>query len=128
MYPWSKFIKVRIRKQFLIFYCTVQGIVEVMEDFETLNDAVNSIEESFDEIEIKVDNNTEALQEVNNTVTTKSAELESKLHSFGGILSEAVVYIINTLNYSFNATNVNLQNAIDRIDTLNSTTSMYSRP
>ena len=125
MYPWSKFIKVRIGKQFLIFYCTVQGIVEVMEDFETLNDAVNSIEESFDEIEIKVDNNTEALQEVNNTVTTKSAELESKLHSFGGILSEAVVYIINTLNYSFNATNVNLQNAINRIDTLNSTTSMY---
>ena len=125
MYPWSKFIKVRIAKQFLIFYCTVQGIVEVMEDFETLNDAVNSIEESFDEIEIKVDNNTEALQEVNNTVTTKSAELESKLHSFGGILSEAVVYIINTINYSSNATNVNLQNAINRIDTLNSTTSMY---
>ena len=107
---------------------TVQDIVEIMEDFETLNDAVNSIEESFDEIETKVDNNTEALQEVNNTVTTKSAELESKLHSFGGILNEAVVYIINTLNYSFNATNVNLQNAINRIDTLNSTTSMYPWP
>ena len=97
-----------------------------MEEFETLNDAVNSIEESFDEIETKVDNNTEALQEVNNTVTTKSAELESKIHSFDGILSEAVVHI-NTLNYSLNTTNVNLQNAINRIDTLNSTTSMYPR-
>ena len=95
-----------------------------MEDFETLNDAVNSIEESFDEIETKVDNNTDALQEVNNTVTTKSAELESKIHSFDGILSEAAVHI-NTLNYSLNTTNVNLQNAINRIDTLNSTTSMY---
>ena len=124
MYPWSKFIKVRIGKQFLIFNCTVQGIVEVMEDFETLNDAVNSIEERFDEIETKVDNNTEALQEVNNTVTTKSAEMESKIRSFDGILSEAVVHI-NTLNYSLNTTNVNLQNAINRIDTLNSTTSMY---
>ena len=124
MYPWSKFIKVRIGKQFLIFNCTVQGIVEVMEDFETLNDTVKSIEESFDELEIKVDNNTEALQEVNNTLTTKSTELESKIHSFDGILSEAVVDI-KTLNYSLNATNVNLQNAINRIDTLNSTTSMY---
>ena len=109
------------------FCCTVQGIVEITEDFETLNDAVNSIEESFDEIETKVDNNAEALQEVNNTVSTKSAELESKLLSFDGTLSEAVVDI-NTLNYSLNATNVNLQNAINRIDTLNSTTSMYPWP
>ena len=95
-----------------------------MEDFETVNDAVNSIEESFDEIETKVDNNTETLQEVNNTLSTKSAELESKIHSFDGILSEAIVHI-NTLNYSLNTTNVNLQNAINRIDTLNSTASMY---
>ena len=95
-----------------------------MEDFETLNEAVNSIEESFDEIETKVVSNTEALQEVNNTLTTKSTELESKIHSFDGILSEAVVDI-KTLNYSLNATNFNLQNSIDRIDTLNSTTSKY---
>ena len=98
-----------------------------MEDFEKLNDAVNSIEESVDEIETKVDSDTEALQEVNNTVTTKSAELEYKLQSFDGILSETVIHI-NTLNYSLNTTNVNLQNAINRIDTLNSTTSMYSWP
>ena len=124
-----------------------------MEDFETLNDTVKSIEESFDELEIKVDNNTEALQEVNNTVNTKSTELESKIHSFDGILSEAVVHIstlfliknvelesklnsvdgilsksvddIKTLNHSLNTTNVNLQNSINRIDILNSTTSMY---
>jgi chromosome segregation ATPase len=108
-----------------MFCCTVQGIVEIMEDFETLNDTVNSIETRVDEIGTKVDNNTEALQEVNNTVTTKSAELESKIHSFDEILSEAAVHI-NTLNYSLNTTNVNLQNSIDRIDTLNSTTSMYS--
>ena len=95
-----------------------------MEDFETLNDTVNHFETRVDEIGTKVDNNTEALQEVNNTVTTKSAELESKINSFDGILSEAVVHI-NTLNYSLNTTNVNLQNAINTIDTLNSTTSMY---
>ena len=95
-----------------------------MKDFEMLNDAVNSIEESFDEIETKVDNNTKILQEVNNTVTTKSAELESKIHGFDGILRKSVDDI-NTLNYSLNTTNVNLQNAINRIDTLNITKSMY---
>ena len=95
-----------------------------MEDFQTLDDAVNSIEESFEEIVTEVENNTEALQEVNNTVTTKSTELESKIHGFDGILSKSVDDI-NTLNYSLNTSNDNLKNAIKRIDTLNSTTSMY---
>ena len=47
----------------------VQGIVEIMEDFETLNDTVNSIETNVDEIGTKVANNANALVEVNITIT-----------------------------------------------------------
>ena len=48
---------------------TVQGIVEIMEDFETLNDTVNSIETNVDDIGTKVANNANALVEVNITIT-----------------------------------------------------------
>ena len=40
-----------------------------MEDFETLNDTVNSIETRVDEIGTKVANNANALVEVNITIT-----------------------------------------------------------
>ena len=40
-----------------------------MEDFETLNDTVNSIETNVDEIGTKVANNANALVEVNITIT-----------------------------------------------------------
>ena len=40
-----------------------------MEDFETLNDTVNSIETTVDEIGSKIANNANALVEVNITIT-----------------------------------------------------------
>ena len=49
--------------------CSVQSIVEIMEDFETLNDTVNSIETNVDDIGTKVANNANALVEVNITIT-----------------------------------------------------------
>ena len=56
-----------VPKVFVI--CSVQSIVEIMEDFETLNDTVNSIETNVDDIGTKVANNANALVEVNITIT-----------------------------------------------------------
>ena len=60
-------IWVIVPKVFVV--CTVQGIVEIMEGFETLNDTVNSIKTNVDEIGTNVANNANALVEVNITIT-----------------------------------------------------------
>ena len=67
---------------------TVQGIVEIMEDFETLNDTVNSIETNVDDIGTKVANNANALVEVNITVTN----FLSKKKMYLSLFFQSVIY------------------------------------